>query len=104
MTMKPLLLTTVLLASLLAAPAARAQGFDSSGNSLLQGNYFVRLVVFDNLATSGAVGRARALNATIAFDGSGNYNATGQLSDSTVSSGAPQTFSFKGTYGVSPSG
>ena len=84
--------------------ALLAQSFDNSGNSLLSGTYFVRQVVLDNLANSGLPGRARALNASVTFDGKGNYSLTGTVSDNTVSSGQATSFTFTGTYAVAAGG
>ena len=81
-----------------------AQTFDNSGNSLLQGNYFVRQVALDTIASSGAPARGQSLTGTFAFNGSGTFTVNGQVSDSTVSSGQAKVFTFNGTYKVSSSG
>ena len=102
--MKRFLLASTLLACGVYTARSTAQSFDTSGNSLLTGNYFVRQVTFDNFTNAGLPGRARSYTATFVFDGAGNYSATGQISDNGLSSGAPQALSFKGTYSVSSSG
>ena len=98
------LLASTLIACGVYTAALPAQTFDTSGNSLLTGNYFVRHVAFDNFTTAGLPGRSRSFTGTYVFDGAGNYTSTGQVSDNTASSGTAQAFSFKGTYSVSSSG
>jgi hypothetical protein len=44
------------------------------------------------------------LTGTVVFDGNGNYALTAQVSETTVSSGAPQSMNFTGSYAVSSSG
>ena len=54
---------TVLLGLLTAtsgALTAAAQTFDNSGNNLLNGAYFVREVMFTEIDTSGAIGKAQS--------------------------------------------
>lgn len=92
------------LALLVTNVTVLAQNADSSGDSLLKGSYFVRHVAFDGITAIGTVARGRSITGTISFDGNGNYTETGQLSDSTVSSGAPQSITLSGTYAVSSSG
>src|SRR5690242_10969030 len=83
------------------AISARAQTFDTSGNGLLNGDYFVReLALIVN--TSGALVQAFNASGTISFDGNGNYTFNGQILDSNV--GTPQNSSFSGTYSVESSG
>ena len=96
----------IFVLGLLAEAAFPQNGpsFDNSGNSLLQGSYFVRQVLTDNLTSSGTIGRSRSLTGVLSFDGNGNYSFSGQLSDNTQSSGAPSSYSFQGTYIVSSSG
>jgi uncharacterized protein (TIGR03437 family) len=83
------------------AISARAQTFDTSGNGLLNGDYFVReLALIVN--TSGALAQAFNASGTISFDGNGNYTFNGQILDSNV--GTPQNASFSGTYSVESNG
>jgi len=83
-----------------------ATAFDSTGNSMLKGSYFARWVGVDQINSStGAFARARSLTGTLAFDGSGHYSFSGQLSDSTQSSGAPSFVTVaSATYSVSSGG
>jgi uncharacterized protein (TIGR03437 family) len=94
------------LAAAMALPGAilAQNNFDNSGNSLVMGTYFVRQVLNANLSSIGQIGEAESLTGTATFDGMGNYTLTAQVSDTTVSSGAPQSMSFTGTYAVSSSG
>ncbi len=102
--MKSTLIHSAALACGILPGLLTAQTFDNSGNSLLQGNYFVRQVALDNVASSGAPARGRSLTGMFSFDGSGKFTVNGQVSDSTVSAGAAKAFTFSGTYGVSSSG
>jgi uncharacterized protein (TIGR03437 family) len=77
-----------------------AQTFDSSGNSVLNGTYFVREVMFTQVDnTSGAIGKGQSAIGTATFDGKGNYTFNGQVMVSTAGSTA-STASVTGTYMV----
>ena len=99
-----LLLGAFLAAALLCGPALAQNNYDTSGNSLLLGNYFIRHVINANLTISGQIGEAVSLTGTVSFDGNGSYTLNGQISDNTVSSGAPQPLNTTGVYAVSASG
>ena len=90
-------------AALLPAVVCAQASFDSSGNSLLNGTYFIREVLNANISSIGQIGEAESLTGTISFSG-GSYTLTAQLSDNTVSSGAPQQLSTMGNYSVNASG
>jgi uncharacterized protein (TIGR03437 family) len=93
---------TILLGLLTAASGAwtvGAQTFDSSGNSILNGVYFVREVMFTQVDGSGAIGQAQSAIGRATFDGNGNYTFNGQLMISTAGSTASTT-SVTGTYKV----
>jgi uncharacterized protein (TIGR03437 family) len=83
------------------AVSARAQTFDTSGDGLLNGPYFVRELAL-LVDTSGALVQAFSASGTITFDGTGNYNFSGQILDSNV--GTPQSSNFSGTYAVQSNG
>jgi uncharacterized protein (TIGR03437 family) len=106
--MKRLLRSGALLCFGLAPATLFAQAVpqtaDTSGNSLLTGNYFVRQILFTNLTNAGAIGQARSLSGTAAFDGNGHYTFTGQTSDNTTNSGQAQAFNFSGAYSVTSGG
>lgn len=94
---------TILLGLLTAASGAltvAAQTFDNSGNSLLNGAYFVREVMFTQIGENGAIGKAQSAIGTVTFDGNGNYSFSGQVMVSTAGSTASTT-SVTGTYKVS---
>lgn len=97
-----------LIIAIAAAWPAAAQNsipWDTSGNPMLTGTYYFRQLAFQNVQSSGTVGQNTLLYGTIVFDGKGKYTVTGQKVDSTIASGAPQSFSFtSGTYGISASG
>ena len=93
----------VLTAGFASAPVL-AQSFDTSGNSLLNGQYAVRWVGYDNLSSTTTIGRARSFTGAMTFNGSGSYTLTGQLSINTTASGAPSAFTFSGTYSVGSNG
>ncbi len=96
----------VAVAALLPGVVCAQSSFDNSGNSLLQGMYFIRQVWYGSISTTtGQVGEAAALTGTITFDGAGTYSLTAQVSDNTISSGAPQPLSITaGNYSVNASG
>jgi uncharacterized protein (TIGR03437 family) len=90
-----------------AACAALSWGqttFDSSGDAMLNGKYFVRQVLVNGISDVGIPSEAIMMYGTITFDGAGNYTLTGTKIDSTVSSGAPQSISFTGTYAIGANG
>jgi uncharacterized protein (TIGR03437 family) len=93
---------TILLGLLTAVSGAfsvHAQTFDNSGNSVLNGVYFIREVTFTHIDGSGAIGKAQSAIGTATFDGRGNYTFNGQVMDSTAGSTASTT-SVTGTYKV----
>jgi hypothetical protein len=93
----------VLLFAAAVGPGAVAQTWDTSGNSLLQGTYYFREVIWIVGDTSGNFSDALALYGNIIFDGNGGYT----LSNSQVLDGAAgtlQTLSKTGTYSISASG
>src|ERR1035441_6149217 len=99
-----------LAAVLLCGPVLAQNSYDTSGNSLLQGTYFIRHVINANVtslfadAVGARIGEAVSLTGTISFDGNGSYTFNGQVSDTTIASGAPQPLSITGVYAVSASG
>ncbi len=78
-------------------PAA-AQVFDNTGNSLLNGTYYFREVIYNlNQSLSAAV------YGNIKFDGAGSYQIFGAM-EVDSNSGFPQPYSSTGTYTISASG
>jgi hypothetical protein len=99
------LLSGLAAAALLPGVVCAQTNFDNSGNSSLQGTYFIRQVWNGNLSSTGTIGEAASLTGTITFSGSGTYTLTAQVSDNTISSGAPQPLSITaGNYSVNASG
>jgi len=82
--------------------AATAQNFDSSGNGMLKGDYFVRQLLLSGVSAAGAIGRARSIVGTATFDGNGNYTFTGQIADTQAAQ--PQSYSMSGKYNLAPNG
>lgn len=94
----------VVFALLIAAAASvvfagDAVTWDSSGNTLLNGNYNFREVMWGN---KGDLHRI-AIYGTIQFDGNGGYTLNSSVMDSN-SAGSTQTFSTAGAYRISASG
>jgi uncharacterized protein (TIGR03437 family) len=106
--MRSLTIPTLCLFALAALPwAASAQNFDSSGDGLLNGPYFVRQVLYltDPSATpQGAIGQRITTYGQITFDGNGSYTFSGSFVDSTASSSTPQAFTSSGTYVIGANG
>jgi uncharacterized protein (TIGR03437 family) len=84
------------------AGLASAQSFDTSGNGMLKGDYFVRQVLTLADVNTSAVTRAVSLIGVMTFDGNGNYSFTGQKNDS--SAGSPGAFTTTGGYSVAANG
>jgi uncharacterized protein (TIGR03437 family) len=90
---------------LFAASAAYAQtapSWDTSGNSLLAGEYRIRHVVYVVGDFAGNFGRAISLHGTIRFDGEGKYSLESTIRDSNAATS--QSYSVNGTYAISSAG
>ena len=95
--------TSLILCVLAVSPAlAQSPGWDSSGNSLLNGSFYFRQVVYDGGGTPG-LNSAAAFYGGINFDGNGHWTVTGAQQYSS-NAGAPQAFSATGTYSISAAG
>jgi uncharacterized protein (TIGR03437 family) len=99
----PLIRILMLAALVVAAAAGQSYKFDNSGNATLKGQYFVREVALLNLSAQGGIGEALSVIGIATFDGAGNYNFSGQLSDSLSKTGAIGV-SHSGTYAVAANG
>jgi len=86
----------------LAAVVGQTQ--DTSGNGLLKGSFRFRHVAVQNVDEFSSPSQITASYGTITFDGAGNYTITGTIVDNTVSSGAAQPLSVKGTYAIGSNG
>jgi uncharacterized protein (TIGR03437 family) len=91
------------VAALLPGVVCAQSTFDNSGNSLLQGTYFIRQVLYEGFTNDDEIGEAASLTGTISFSG-GTYTLNAQVSDDTVSNGTPQPLSTSGNYSVNASG
>jgi len=91
------------MAALLPGLACAQNSFDNSGNSLLQGAYFIRQVLNRHLSRVRDNGEAVSLTGTVTFS-EGAYQLSGQVSDTAVSGGVPQPLLATGTYSVNASG
>jgi uncharacterized protein (TIGR03437 family) len=96
---------TILLVLLLGACAgqSRAQptAFESSGDYLLNGTYYMRQVVY--FASQGLLDESINVQGTIAFSGSGTYTFSGSVLNTAVSN-TPLATAANGTYVISASG
>ncbi len=92
---------TLSVVLLLSGATLFAQSFDASGNGTLNGTYFVREILFTNVATNGVIGTAQSAIGTIAFDGQGNYQFNGQTF---TQGGQPTASQFSGTYQAAANG
>lgn len=92
---------TVLTAITIFGLTAAAQTFDTSGNSRLNGAYFVREVLIAGQAADGTITSAKSATGTVTFNGTGNYSFSGQI---TVSTGGSAAQTVTGTYSVGSNG
>ena len=81
-----------------AQAADDAVAWDSSGNSLLNGAYNFREVMWRNRGDFHRI----AIYGSIQFDGNGGYTLTSSVMDSSI--GSVQSFSTTGAYRISASG
>jgi uncharacterized protein (TIGR03437 family) len=88
---------------MIAAAAAQAQTWDTSGNSMLNGTYYFRQVIYVIGDEYGDLERAISLYGNISFNGSGSYTITSaQVADSNNETLVPLTTT--GTYSIAASG
>jgi uncharacterized protein (TIGR03437 family) len=96
---------TTLLVLLLGAGAwqawAQPTAFESSGDYLLNGTYYMRQVVY--FASQGLLDQSINVQGTIIFSGSGTYTFSGSVLNTTVSN-TPLASAANGTYAISASG
>ncbi|HLW76320.1 MAG TPA: hypothetical protein VKS01_05030, partial [Bryobacteraceae bacterium] len=67
--------------TLLLSAGAFAQTWDTSGNGLLNGNYYIREVIWQPSDAQGDLTDAASVYGEISFDGKGNYTFNGQSFD-----------------------
>jgi uncharacterized protein (TIGR03437 family) len=94
-------LRAISAALFLVAAAAGQPAFDSSANSSLKGDYFVREVLLTGGA-SGSITAAASVTGTATFDGHGNYTFTGQ--GASLAGGSFPSVTLSGTYSVAANG
>jgi uncharacterized protein (TIGR03437 family) len=75
--------------------------FDTSGNGMLNGRYYVRLLSV-SVQASGTMAGANSASGIMIFDGNGHYTFTGQNYAS--SSGQTSALTYSGIYSVASSG
>jgi uncharacterized protein (TIGR03437 family) len=95
---------TTLLVLLLGACAGQsfAQiGFESSGDALLNGTYYMRQVIY--FVSQETIAETMNVQGTITFDGNGGYSFNGSLV-STASTPPAQSLVTSGSYVISASG
>jgi uncharacterized protein (TIGR03437 family) len=91
--------------SILAGSQVFAQGlvWDSSGDSMLNGTFYFRDVIWQATASSGgALSEAAALYGTITFTGTGTYSINAQLAD--LGQGSVSAETLSGTYAIGAGG
>lgn len=100
--MQTKLIVFVLFVGACASQSSAQPGFDSTGDGLLSGAYYMRQVVYF-VNGQGALADTMNVQGTITFSGEGNYTFSGSLLDRT---GNPTlvTYSTTGTYVISGSG
>jgi uncharacterized protein (TIGR03437 family) len=84
-----------------------AQTYDSTGNGMLNGAYYLRQVIYviqDSEVPYGTVTEAINTYGNITFDGNGNYSFSGWYLDAANNSVTPVQFTSSGTYVISASG
>jgi uncharacterized protein (TIGR03437 family) len=98
---------SALLVLILGACAwqASAQSFDSSGDIMLYGTYYMRQVFYYYVpGQTNDLGVTINIQGNISFSGFGTYTFTGSVLDSSVSSTKVETFTTNGTYSIAASG
>jgi len=100
--MTPKFTLPIVLLAALALPCAAQPPFDSSGDALLNGPYYLRQVFYFVEDEEGDIEEAMNVQGTITFNPGGTYNFSGSILDSSV--GTPQTYTSSGTYTISASG
>lgn len=96
-----ILVITTAVAARRGAAANATISFDTSGNGMLNGRYYVRLLS-TSVQASGTMVGANSVFGIMTFDGNGNYNFTGQ--NYVSSSGQTSALTYNGIYSVASSG
>lgn len=94
----------VLLLGACAWPSSAQPSFDSSGDGLLSGAYYMRQVFYFLADNNGTIGEAVNIQGEITFNGGGSYTFAGTILDSATNSSTPIALNSSGTYVISASG
>ena len=94
----------LVVAAVLAVSGIAHAGLNGSGNSSIQGSWFMRHISVADIGTLGLIGHGRTVTGVITFDGAGNYQFTGKFWSSQDSSGMANAWTHSGTYSVSENG
>jgi uncharacterized protein (TIGR03437 family) len=82
---------------------AQTTGWDTSGNSMLNGTYYFRQVIYQlSGSANGSLSDALSLYGSITFSGTGTYTLNASLVD--LASGQFQQGTLSGTYSIAASG
>jgi hypothetical protein len=93
----------LLLSSMATGLIAQTPTWDTSGNGMLNGQYYFRHVTYEiSSAGTGALYDALSLYGSVAFDGKGTYSMSATLLDGR--SGQIQRGTIAGTYSIAASG
>ena len=99
------ILPVVFLLGVCAWQSSAQPAFDSSGNSQLNGAYYMREVFYIVSDNAGDIGDAMNVQGEITFNGSGSYTFTGTFLDAANGSATPAAITNEtGTYAISASG
>ncbi|HTW65704.1 MAG TPA: IPT/TIG domain-containing protein [Bryobacteraceae bacterium] len=90
-----------LLVSAFACPAFAQPSFDPSGDSLLNGAYYMRQVIY--FSTQGTITATINIQGIITFSGAGSYSFNGSVLNIS-SATTPQVLTTSGNYVISGSG
>ncbi|HTR35414.1 MAG TPA: IPT/TIG domain-containing protein [Bryobacteraceae bacterium] len=102
--MKPKITLPMFLLGAFVLPCSAQPAFDSSGDGLLNGAYYLRQVFYFVTDQAGDITDAINIQGTITFNGSGTYSFSGSFLDGASGSSTPQTYTTTGTYVISASG
>jgi uncharacterized protein (TIGR03437 family) len=106
--MRSIKTTLLFLLALAAFPwQSSAQSYDSSGDGMLSGTYYIRQVIYvvNNCVNPQGTATGYTINTygNITFDGKGGYTFNGSYFDPNVAA-SPTAFTGSGTYVISASG
>jgi uncharacterized protein (TIGR03437 family) len=103
MTIKTTLLVFLLGACAWQCSAQSETGFDSSGDGMLNGTYYMRQAFYVIDVQTGAMVQSLNVQGNITFDGAGNYTFSGAV-ENTASTPNSTALTTGGSYAISGSG